>query len=165
MMTPFSRQVFAEHSTWFVSFVLVKAVMAIVKDLSKLIFQSRILCRSRQNVLTTSWSDDNGNSWSPLEPTTIPNPNAGTDAVTLQDGRQLLVYNHTTRSTGNRGMLNIALSADGVDWTPVMTLEKARGEYSYPAVIQTRDGLVNVTYTYQRKSVKHVVIDPRKLPK
>ena len=123
----------------------------------------QILCRSRQNVLTTSWSSDNGQSWSPMAATNIPNPNAGTDAVTLKDGRQLLVYNHTTRATGNRGMLNVAISDDGVDWTPVMTLEKERGEFSYPAVIQTKDGMVHTTYTYQRKSVKHVVIDPSKL--
>jgi alpha-L-rhamnosidase len=30
-------------------------------------------------------------------------------------------------------------------------------------VIQTADGLVHVTYTWYRKKVKHVVIDPRKL--
>jgi predicted neuraminidase len=123
----------------------------------------QILCRSRQNVLTTSWSDDNGKTWSKLTGTTIPNPNAGTDAVTLSDGRQLLVYNHTTRATGNRGILNVAISSDGTDWRPVLTLENAKGEFSYPAVIQTRDGMVQITYTYQRKTVKHVVLDPAKI--
>lgn len=120
----------------------------------------QILCRSRQNVLTTSWSNDNGSTWGPLTATDIPNPNAGTDAVTLSDGRQLLVYNHSTRSTGNRGILNVAISADGLIWQPVLTLERDRGEFSYPAVIQTSDGLVHITYTWQRKSVKHVVLNP-----
>ena len=39
----------------------------------------------------------------------------------------------------------------------------ARGEYSYPAVIQAKDGKVHITYTWQRISVKHAVLDPAKL--
>ena len=96
----------------------------------------------------------------------LPNPNAGTDAVTLKDGRQLIVYNHTVRGgkfPSGRNMLNVAISKDGKKWAPVLTLERTRGEYSYPAVIQARDGRVHATYTYQRKSVKHVVIDPTQL--
>ena len=96
----------------------------------------------------------------------LPNPNAGTDAVSLEDGRQLIIYNHTVRGVGfpsGRNMLNAAISEDGKNWTPVLTLERARGEYSYPAVIQARDQKVHITYTYRRESVKHVVIDPAKL--
>lgn len=126
----------------------------------------QILCRSQQKVLTQSWSRDGGKTWGKMTATSLPNPNAGTDAVTLHDGRQLLVYNHTTRGGGfpsGRNMLNVALSGDGTTWTPVFTLERAAGEFSYPAVIQTRDGMVHISYTYQRRSVMHVVLDPGKL--
>ncbi|MFT5525641.1 MAG: putative neuraminidase [Pirellulaceae bacterium] len=126
----------------------------------------QILCRSQQNVITQSWSTDGGKTWSEMTATNLPNPNAGTDAVTLQDGRQLLVYNHTTRRgpyPAGRNMLNVAISKDGKDWSTVLTLEKDRGEFSYPAVIQSKDGKVQITYTYQRRSVKHVVLDPAKL--
>ena len=126
----------------------------------------QVLCRSRQNVIAQSWSSDGGKTWSDVTGTTLPNPNAGTDAVTLKDGRQLLVYNHTTRGgdfPSGRNMLNVAVSTDGKSWHAALTLERDRGEFSYPAVIQTRDGLVHVTYTYQRRTVKHVVIDPTKL--
>ena len=126
----------------------------------------QVLCRSRQGVLAQSWSNDKGKTWSPMTATPLPNPNAGTDAVTLKDGRQLLVYNHTLRRgefPSGRNMLNVALSRNGQYWMPVLTLEQSKGEYSYPAVIQASDGKVHITYTYQRRSVKHVVVDPRQL--
>jgi predicted neuraminidase len=126
----------------------------------------QVLCRSRQNVITQSWSEDNGQTWSAMTATELPNPDAGTDAVTLQDGRQLLIYNHTIRKSEfprSRNMLNLAISEDGKNWKPVMTLERQEGEYSYPAIIQSKDGLVHITYTFRRKSVKYVVVDPAKM--
>ncbi len=126
----------------------------------------QVLCRSRQSVITQSFSNDGGKTWSKMTATKLPNPNAGTDAVTLRDGRQLLVYNHTIRNgsfPSGRNMLNVAISQDGKNWKPILTLEKARGEYSYPAVIQASDGKVHITYTYQRRSVKHVVLDPKQI--
>ena len=126
----------------------------------------QVLCRSREGVLTQSWSEDGGISWSPIMPTHVPNPNAGADAITLADGRHLLVYNHTQKNgpfPNGRNMLNIALSEDGRSWKPVITLERAPGEYSYPAVIQTSDGFIHIAYTWKRQSIKHVAIDPNKL--
>ncbi len=127
----------------------------------------QILCRTRQNVIAESWSTDGGRSWGPLNATPLPNPNSGTDAVTLADGRQLLVYNHAVRTPDRSGreVLNVAISDDGRRWRTVMPLEKVdgRAEFSYPAVIQAKDGLVHVTYTWQRRSIRHVVLDPAKL--
>jgi len=121
----------------------------------------QVLCRSQQGVITQSWSKDNGQSWSEMSATSLPNPNSGTDAVTLQDGRHLLVYNHTTRQGAfpkGRNMLNVAISNDGMLWKPLLTLEKQEGEYSYPTVIQDTEGLLHITYTYQRKSIKYVLL-------
>jgi predicted neuraminidase len=116
----------------------------------------QILCRSRQGVITENWSYDGGKGWSPMRATSLPNPNAGIDAVMLRDGRALLVYNHTLRG---RSPLNVAVSRDGKEWRAALVLEDQPGEYSYPAVIQTSDGLVHVTYTWKRERIKHVVID------
>jgi predicted neuraminidase len=126
------------------------------------------ICRSEQGVIVQSRSKakDGGRTWGRMTATELPNPNAGIDAVSLKDGRGLLVYNHTARGgefPSGRNMLNVAVSSDGTQWKPVLTLEREKGEFSYPAVIQTSDGMVHITYTYQRQSVKHVVLDPQKI--
>jgi predicted neuraminidase len=113
--------------------------------------------RTRQGKLFEVWSEDGGKTWGPLTLTDVPNPNSGTDALTLRDGRHLLVYNHTPRG---RTPLNVAYSRDGRRWEAGPILETEPGEYSYPAVIQTRDGRVHVTYTWKRQRIRHVVLDP-----
>lgn len=122
----------------------------------------QILCRSKGlGKIVTFWSEDGGKTWGELTETELPNPNSGIDAVTLNDGRHVLVYNHTPRG---RSPLNVAVSKDGRQWTSALVLESESGEYSYPAVIQTADGLVHITYTWRRERVKHVVVDPKRLP-
>lgn len=120
----------------------------------------QILCRSRQKRITECWSTDGGKTWSVMKLTSLPNPSAGIDASVLKDGRALLVYNHTETA---RSPLNVAVSSDGKLWKAALAIEDQPGEYSYPAVIQTSDGLVHVTYTWKRERIKHVVIDPAKL--
>jgi len=120
----------------------------------------QILCRTKQERIAESRSDDGGRTWTELALTQLPNPNAGIDAVTLRDGRHLLVYNHTTEG---RSPLNVAVSQAGTHWKAALVLENDPHEYSYPAVIQTEDGLVHVTYTWKRERIKHVVINPAKL--
>ena len=99
--------------------------------------------------------------------TALPNPSAGIDAVRLADGRFLLVYNPTP---SGRSRLEVAVSRDGRGWRSAVVLEgppahatravETLGEYSYPAVIQARDGRVHVSYTWRRERIKHVVLDP-----
>ncbi len=117
-------------------------------------------------VLSTVSRDD-GKTWSDLAETHLPNPNSGIDAVALKDGRFLLVYNHTVRSGDSprgREMLNVAVSDDGEHWQAALTLEnELKSEFSYPAAIQTSDGMVHITDTWKRTRVRHVTIDPSKL--
>ena len=92
-----------------------------------------------------------------MSATVLPNPSAGIDTVRLAGGRFLLVYNPTARG---RSRLEVAVSNDGQTWRPGVILENAPGEYSYPAIIQSRNGLVHITYTWKRQRIKHVVLDP-----
>lgn len=122
----------------------------------------QMLCRTDSGKIYSSESIDNGFSWIELYPTSLPNPNSGIDAVTLKDGKHLLVYNHIAKG---RHTLNVAVSEDGEVWEAAVLLENEQegAEFSYPAVIQTNDGSIHITYTWNRKLIKHVVIDPEKI--
>ncbi len=150
----------------------------------------QMLSRTKEMMVVTNWSSDKGQTWTKTAATGLFMPNSGSDAVTLADGRQLLVYNWrsgpapketpkveknadevgpskkgTRADYGVRYPLNISVSPDGVKWDMAVTLEdepKPHG-YAYPAMIQTKDGLVHVTYTWNREKIKHVIIDPKKL--
>lgn len=119
----------------------------------------RLLARSHQiGYICTAESSDNGLTWSLASPTNLPNPNSAIDAINLSDGRILLVYNH---SQENRYPLNIALSSDGgKTWDMRLALETEPGEFSYPCVIQTNDKLIHISYTWNRKNIKHIVLNP-----
>jgi predicted neuraminidase len=125
--------------------------------------------RTRNDKVFEITSPDEGKTWGQMTLLDLPNPDSGTDAVTLRDGRQLLVYNHNIRTGSHnkgRSPLNVAVSADGKEWSAALVLEDAPDApngFAYPAVIQTADGLVHITYTWERRRIKHVVIDPAKL--
>jgi alpha-L-rhamnosidase len=130
----------------------------------------QVMCRSKNRTINESWSTDRGKTWSPMAASPLPNNNSGTDAVTLKDGRQLLVYNHVKpdaslpNGKGARTPLNVAVTKDGKNWEAALILEDSPvSQYSYPSVIQTKDGMVHIVYTWRRERIKHVVVDPAKL--
>ncbi len=128
----------------------------------------QVLCRSKNAVLASSWSYDNGKTWGLMKSCGLPNNNSGTDAVTLKSGLQLLAYNHIATpinaKKGHRTPLNIAVSKDGKNWKAALVLEDSEiSQYSYPSVIQSADGMVHVVYTWRRQLIKYVKIDPDKL--
>jgi alpha-L-rhamnosidase len=121
----------------------------------------QILCRTRNGKIATAWSSDKGETWTPLSLTNLPNNNSGTDAVTLQDGRHLLIYNNIATPAGAkkgiRTPLNIAVSEDGINWKMILTLEDSPvSQYSYPSIIQGKDGRIHAVYTWRRQRVKYV---------
>lgn len=127
------------------------------------------VCRSQNEHLISAFSRDSGETWSDPIALYLPNNNSGTDAVTLLDGRQLLVYNHVKAAESAykdkaRTPLNVALSDDGITWKASLILENSPiKEYSYPSVIQGRDGFVHIVYTWRREKIKYVKIAPSQL--
>ncbi|MDQ6758700.1 MAG: exo-alpha-sialidase [Acidobacteriota bacterium] len=108
---------------------------------------------SRTGKICVADSSDAGVTWTQARPIDVPNPNSGIDAVALQDGRVVLIYNNTPRG---RSPLNLAVSKDGEHFRMFHTLEDTPGEYSYPAMVQAKNGDLLITYTWQRKRIRFV---------
>jgi predicted neuraminidase len=120
------------------------------------------LCRSRSlGFICRAESKDGGETWSEAKATELPNPNSGIDLVQTDKRDLFLVYNHTKHG---RTPLNLAWSGDdGKSWKAAATIEEEAGEFSYPAIIQAQDGQLHITYTWNRKHIKHATYDPAKL--
>ncbi|HRK30164.1 MAG TPA: exo-alpha-sialidase [Tepidisphaeraceae bacterium] len=126
--------------------------------------QLQMIGRTTSSSLFESWSNDAGATWGLLQLMNLPNCNSGIDAVTLAAAvngqRHLLVYNHSNLEKV-RYPLNVAVSPDGRSWFAAAELESAPpGQYSYPCVIQSQTGNVHVAYTYKRRTICHVELDP-----
>jgi predicted neuraminidase len=119
--------------------------------------------RTTVGKIFETWSRDAGQTWEKIRLTDLPNCNSGLDAVTLADGRHLIVYNHSNLEKV-RYPLNVAISRDGRIWEAALQLESdPPGQYSYPAIIQSSDGLVHIAYTFKRRMIKHCIVDPNML--
>ena len=114
----------------------------------------QLLFRTQQGEISTSWSSDQGKTWSKMESTGLVHNNSGIDAVTLKNGYHLLVCNPIKKG---RNKISLFGSADGITWKELHILEdEPQGEFSYPAIIQAKDGNVHISYTYNRVKVKYV---------
>ena len=122
------------------------------------------LCRTRSRHIGVTYSSDNGETWSKLQLIDTPNNNSGIDAVTLQDGTFAMICNdwpiEPTKEKGARTPLSILRSTDGIHWNHWITLEDSPIlQYSYPSIIQSRDGHIHVVYTWRRQRIKHVELE------
>lgn len=114
-------------------------------------------CRSNTGRIWRIVSEDGGRNWANPEPTDLPNPNSAVDLVRLSDGALVLAFND---SADKRTPLSIAFSPDETErWTVIRDLEVGEGEFSYPCLLATPDGLVHCVYTYRRQTIRHVVFD------
>lgn len=123
------------------------------------------LCRTRSRHIGITFSSDNGETWTPLQLISTPNNNSGIDAVTLSDGSFALICNdwpiEPDKEKGARTPLSILRSTDGQNWQHWITLEDSPiSQYSYPSIIQSREGHIHVVYTWRRQRIKHIELIP-----
>lgn len=143
---------------------------------------------SYDNRIQTSYSTDGGKSWSPAKYIDIDNPNSSLEVKALADGRWVMICNDMknfdkigTGCCDGRQRLALYVSKDeGENWKRKMIFEddtekpdipEERGRYHYPSMIQARDGLLHLVYTYNKRetpygegkdnSIKYVLIDPK----
>ncbi len=123
----------------------------------------RLYARSKEQVgkICIAESNDLGLNWTQARTIDLPNPNSGIDALAMKDGRVALVYNHSTRE---RTPLNLSVSRDGLHFTMFRTLESEPGEFSYPAMIQARNGDLLITYTWKRERIRFVRVPLADVP-
>ena len=114
----------------------------------------QLLSRTQEGKVGVNYSEDQGETWSRMQGGSLINNNSGIDGLTLKSGYHLLVCNPLTEG---RNKLSLMGSEDGISWNELFVLEdQASGEFSYPAIIQAKDGTVHLTYTYNRKKIKYV---------
>ncbi len=120
------------------------------------------------NRVQISESKDAGWSWTAATKTEIPNT-ASVKVLKLMNGNWALIVND---SDDGRYQLQLYLSDDeGSSWKwkyPLEQVPKGQGSFSYPAMIQTNDGFLYITYSYQTnrekgESIKYVVVNPKKI--
>lgn len=110
----------------------------------------------RGGVIWRSESADGGERWTAPQPTQLPNPNSGIDLLRLQNGWLLLAFNNSSTA---RTPLCVAMAAEDEQWRWMRMIEDQPGEYSYPALIQTVEGLIHMVYTYSRKHIQYACFD------
>ena len=112
--------------------------------------------RTNKGRIWETLSYDGGYSWIASYPTPLPNPNSGIDMIRLSDGRFALVMNDLEVG---RGRLVFAISQDeGKTWRREVVLEDGEGEFSYPSILQVKDGEVHILYTWQRIKISHITL-------
>ncbi|MEE4659814.1 MAG: sialidase family protein [Halieaceae bacterium] len=102
-----------------------------------------------------SRSANGGTSWSPMQATRLPNPDASVAALGTPDGGLLLAYNDSHRA---RAQLSLGYSKDGIHWRKLTDLENGgvREEYSYPYLVRSANGDYHLIYTWRRTHMAHV---------
>ena len=114
--------------------------------------------RSTEGYIYSSVSDDEGKHWTDPQPTELYNNNSGFDVIRTPGGRLFMACNPVRGNWGARTPLALFMGReDGSRWEMFLRLEKGEGEYSYPSLTYTFNGLW-VSYTYNRENIAVVFL-------
>lgn len=114
------------------------------------------LCRSRHGYIFALKSTDEGKTWSEPQQTALKNPNSACEAIVLANGQSLLAFNN---SSDRRYPLNVAVADSPPDFGEAIVIEDELGSYEYPSVCQSPDGLIHITYTWNKRQIAHTTLE------
>ena len=101
-------------------------------------------------------SMDGGRTWSEVRLTSLPHPGAGIEAIRLQNGHLAMIYNDKEENPRDRLAISISTD-DGETWKWTRRIVDVKDDrYDYPSVIQSKDGMIHVTYSDNLKTITHV---------
>lgn len=105
----------------------------------------------KDSTLYYQETNNGGLSWSNLQSTNLMNQDSSLVVTETKAGQYLMLHN-----LGPRSRLAMAISSDGIKWQNIYLLENTPSEeFSYPA-IQVHNAIIDITYTWNRKKIKHV---------
>lgn len=111
-----------------------------------------------KRFLWQSESRDYGRTWATASYSSVPSVSSASEMTKLRNGHVVLAFNNG--KARERTPLSAALSSDeGFTWQHIRDIELGEGSFSYPSLVQTRDGLIHVTYSYNRHFIKHVELN------
>jgi len=112
-------------------------------------------------------TSDAGLHWTSVKKTSLPNPGAGIMGLVMnnkQQQRLLLAFNNDPEK---RNDMTLASSLDqGKNWQITQTLEQNKDsltnknrQYSYPWLLQTKNGNIHLLYSWHQSHIKHSVFN------
>ncbi len=109
-----------------------------------------------------SISHDQGETWSAMTETDIPNPSASLQVLRLtKSNGWAMIFNDSDQ---RREKLSVAISLDeGITW-PYKRVISQRSDGSYPSMIETRDGWLHISCSVKsdgKKGIAHYRVDPK----
>lgn len=112
-------------------------------------------------------SRDDGSSWSVARDTAIPNSGSSVEVLKLKSGRCLLVGSIQESGRNSLSVLGCLKPNSPWQWDlPIESSQSPGDKFSYPALIQTPDGVVHLTYsvaTSRGETIRHAQFTPNSL--
>lgn len=120
----------------------------------------RWLCYMRNGdvggFIWRSESTDGGHTYTDPVASNLRNPHSAVDVAVGQSGRLLILYNDSHKL---RTPLTLGISEDEGATFRTRDIESGIGEFSYPKLHQTKDGIWRAMYTHQRDCIAEVQFD------